>query len=408
MAEQMIAEPVAPPAAEPASGFAFAGGRLRSIDALRGLAAIGVVLFHARQAAGDPISWLDRLAYGAVFFGRYGVWLFFVISGFCIHMRWAKQRQTDPEARIEFVSFWKRRFRRLYPPFLAAFILYIALLHREGLAWTGTTLWRMGLNLFMLGNLDPGALNAINGVFWTLAIEEQLYLAYFVLLALRVRFGWRAALTVAIAARAVWYAMAMVLHRAAGLDILVTQAVASQWSIWALGAVAVEAALGLVRLPAWTRNGWIGTGVLAAAALNTCAYAFWITGTPAGDVCWLIGDLVWGLGFFIWVNCAVAVERRWNLANHVPRMAAWCASLGVFSYSLYLTHQLLVEHLWPMAVKRLPALSGLPPVAGMLSLAGLSVLFAWGFFIVFERPFLSGSRRSAKAATSRVSEPVAG
>ena len=46
------------------------------------------------------------------------------------------------------------------------------------------------MHLLMLHNLDPHTCYTINGVFWTLAIEEQLYLAYFLLLFLRVRFGW--------------------------------------------------------------------------------------------------------------------------------------------------------------------------------------------------------------------------
>ncbi len=38
------------------------------------------------------------------------------------------------------------------------------------------------MHLLMLHNLDPNTCYTINGVFWTLAIEEQLYLAYFLLL----------------------------------------------------------------------------------------------------------------------------------------------------------------------------------------------------------------------------------
>ncbi len=46
------------------------------------------------------------------------------------------------------------------------------------------------MHLLMLHNLDPHTCYSINGVFWTLAVEEQLYLAYFLLLFLRNRWGW--------------------------------------------------------------------------------------------------------------------------------------------------------------------------------------------------------------------------
>jgi hypothetical protein len=70
------------------------GTRLRSIDALRGLAAIGVVLYHTvqRPPNGIPARLLDWPAYVVQFgssFGYIGVFLFFVISGFCIHLQWA-------------------------------------------------------------------------------------------------------------------------------------------------------------------------------------------------------------------------------------------------------------------------------------------------------------------------------
>jgi peptidoglycan/LPS O-acetylase OafA/YrhL len=42
------------------------------------------------------------------------------------------------------------------------------------------------MHLLMLHNFDPHTCYSINGVFWTLAIEEQLYLAYFLLLYLQI------------------------------------------------------------------------------------------------------------------------------------------------------------------------------------------------------------------------------
>jgi peptidoglycan/LPS O-acetylase OafA/YrhL len=60
------------------------------------------------------------------------------------------------------------------------------------------------MHLLMLHNLDPKTCYSINGVFWTLAIEEQLYLAYFLLLFLRRRWGWSLALTMCLLARLGW------------------------------------------------------------------------------------------------------------------------------------------------------------------------------------------------------------
>ncbi|UQG59064.1 acyltransferase family protein [Marinobacter sp. M3C] len=65
------------------------GSRLGSLDALRGLAALGVVLFHylpyyhEMYAHGFALwPWLNH----GLSFGRYGVHLFFILSGFVIFM----------------------------------------------------------------------------------------------------------------------------------------------------------------------------------------------------------------------------------------------------------------------------------------------------------------------------------
>jgi peptidoglycan/LPS O-acetylase OafA/YrhL len=76
-------------------------GRLQSIDALRGIAALGVVFYHAVMQASPAVPnnlfrWPVKLLQLASSFGYIGVFLFFVISGFCIHLQWAKSQVRDP------------------------------------------------------------------------------------------------------------------------------------------------------------------------------------------------------------------------------------------------------------------------------------------------------------------------
>src|ERR1700742_1749454 len=106
--------------------------RLRSIDALRGIAALGVVFYHAVEQGQQhvPNNLLEYPVRALQFlssFGYIGVFLFFVISGFCIHWKCAKARATGLEPDIRFGPFWKRRLRRLYPPYLIALALYLLL-----------------------------------------------------------------------------------------------------------------------------------------------------------------------------------------------------------------------------------------------------------------------------------------
>src|ERR1041384_8041903 len=103
--------------------------RLRGIDALRGAAALGVVLFHAVQQGEKALphnilQYPVRVVQFASTFGYIGVFLFFVISGFCIHLQWARSKAAGIEPEIHFTSFWKRRIRRLYPPYIIALLLF--------------------------------------------------------------------------------------------------------------------------------------------------------------------------------------------------------------------------------------------------------------------------------------------
>ncbi len=104
-----------------------------TLDAMRGGAALAVVTYHALGVA--PFTapsgwewWLPQIAAQVVHFAYAGIYLFFVISGFCIHLFWARARAAGVEKPVvNFLSFWKRRVRRLYPPYFVALVLYLVL-----------------------------------------------------------------------------------------------------------------------------------------------------------------------------------------------------------------------------------------------------------------------------------------
>lgn len=176
---------------------------------------------------GNLLQWPVK---GVVFLsslGYVGVFLFFVISGFCIHLQWAKSRVAGKPSSIRFGPFWKRRIRRLYPPYLIALALFLAMAALSvGLDVTHFFVYDVVMHLLMLHNLDPRTCYSINGVFWTLAIEEQLYLAYFLLLYLRTRWGWIPTLVICGLARVAWFFFGHGLWLATGFGIPVPEAAA--------------------------------------------------------------------------------------------------------------------------------------------------------------------------------------
>jgi peptidoglycan/LPS O-acetylase OafA/YrhL len=378
------------------------GGRLIGIDALRGIAALGVVLYHTvgpnflltqgwGNLVGSPIQILFSYGYA-------GVFLFFVISGFCIHLQWARAKAAGKDHKINFRAFWKRRLRRLYPPYLFALALYlIVAASTSGIDITHFFVYDMVMHLLMLHNLDPHTCYSINGVFWTLAIEEQLYLAYFLLLFIRIRWGWMKALLVCAAARIGWFLLSYFAYRAYRIGVPVPEAAASHWLTWALGAIAVEAAVGLIKLPSWTRNIWVGVAsLLIAIGLSH--------GLPIIDqegiihhLGWFILHPAWGFAFFVLVNWIVAAEARWRESGRMPDMIVRMAWVGVFSYSLYLTHQLVIMVSWRFVI------DGWPQVMNsLLVVAPLAIAFAFIFFMFFELPYMKPAVKKEALAPGAV------
>jgi peptidoglycan/LPS O-acetylase OafA/YrhL len=396
----------------------WSGGRLASVDALRGIAALGVVLYHAMGKDGTsmPQNLLqcpNYFVHSLTSFGYVGVFLFFVISGFCIHLQWARARAAGQSQQIHFGAFWKRRIRRLYPAYLIALVLYLVLTALSvGVNVTSTYVYDVVMHLLMLHNLDPKTAYSINGVFWTLAIEEQLYLAYFLLLFLRTRWGWGPTLIACVAARVGWYYFSHAVWVVFGVGVPVPEAAASHWLTWALGAVSVEAAFGLIRLPRWCRNLWIGFGALLLAAGMSQLSSVVEKDGFFDQFSWLALHPAWGLGFFIIVNRAFEAEKKWRAARslpstissgvrtpQVPRIVALSASIGVFSYSLYLTHGLVIIESWRFSPPHWPAL-----VNALLIVTPATVAFAWIFFQFCELPFMSKQARGNVAIVKTVIE----
>jgi len=138
--------------------------RLLELDALRGLAALGVVLFHYTFYNPNKIGYVVPFSFA---YGAECVHLFFVISGFVIFMT------LDKIANAQ--SFIISRFSRLYPVYWISILLNVILIPLIGNQFTGheLSIKRLLYNITMF----QGHLNIpnIDGVYWTLTVELSFY-----------------------------------------------------------------------------------------------------------------------------------------------------------------------------------------------------------------------------------------
>jgi peptidoglycan/LPS O-acetylase OafA/YrhL len=171
-----------------ASGFyreqlAAEGGRFESIDGLRGFLALGVFGEHAMSMHG-LYAWGAWGAKVPVFFLRAsaaGVSLFFMITGFLFWLRVLRSG-----AAFETRAFFASRLRRLTPMYLFSVLMVLAVVASASgfaLREAPADLARELRPWLSFGFLATGPLNgvqdahAINAVYWTLGFEWAFYLA---------------------------------------------------------------------------------------------------------------------------------------------------------------------------------------------------------------------------------------
>jgi peptidoglycan/LPS O-acetylase OafA/YrhL len=148
-------------------------GRIETLDALRGIASLGVCWFHLTTVNQAFLS--DGIVKSSGWYGALGVQIFFVISGFVIPFAlWRSEYKPR-----DYPRFLLKRILRLDPPYLiaiaAGLLLTCLSAAIRGFGWR--TPYSTVQILLHLGYLNTLAgFDWVNPVFWTLAIEFQYYL----------------------------------------------------------------------------------------------------------------------------------------------------------------------------------------------------------------------------------------
>ncbi|NML31364.1 acyltransferase family protein [Paraburkholderia antibiotica] len=325
----------------------FSAERFSQLNALRGIAALTVVLNHFTVI--DPLRELWRTPLRFVLNGHNAVILFFVISGFVLTLQ-----LTSPEPP-GYQDYLVKRVCRIYLPYLAVFgaaCAIMLLVYRGPVSWAGVwtnSAWdgRIPVSEVLQHVFFVGVYRAehIVPVIWTLIYEMRIAL-FFPLLVMAVRrLRVHHALALAIIASASAYLALLVEGKNpynANLKV--------QWELTAhfAGIFVVGTLLALHRAR-W--SAWLQVRGRKALVLGVSLALYFLSQAvlrvaPSG-----IADFLFDWGVATGAAGMVCVALS---SAHITSILAWkpIVFVGMISYSLYLTHTvvlLAVIHAMPAA-----------------------------------------------------------
>jgi peptidoglycan/LPS O-acetylase OafA/YrhL len=392
---------------------------IRSLDGLRAVAALSIVLFHTLLFLQVEYTPLSRAINHGWYYLSTGVHLFFVLSGFLLFLPYARailDGNRLPSAR----RFYLRRALRILPAYWVCLAIMVAL--KSFVRHVPFSPGDVVTHAALINDSFPQFNRDYNGPFWTLAVEAQFYLvlpllAFFVA---RVCGGRRSPARIAgsiglliVGALALRLIDALVIgsmpqnapmtDSPRGIFVLATMGMQGKYlEVFAVGmlcallyVLTVERhMIAKARLRQLGLFALVGAGGCMALAIPHVDLAGVMVSPGARWGMDAIGyPLLVGMGFgglilaILWGGQSI----RWPLE-------AWpMRTVGLFSYSLYLWHL-------PVIHGDIPLFAGTPLALTL----GCVFLVAYLSYQFVERPFLKRRHRTtaAQKAAASASRPV--
>ena len=345
------------------------GKNLISIDIARAVAALGVFAFHQRTGLLMDkyigISWFNFIdTFGAY----YAVPLFFLISGYCIHL--SNIKYIKGEQKLPLKEYFKRRFSRIYPAYLVAILLGILSYHIV-YHTNHISVKSLFTHLFLLQSFSDTYFLSINLTLWTISVEVALYILYPLFYSVRLKYSLKYALLLAFIASCI--SITYYINKNP-LTLPDKYFVFNLWFAWCVGAyIADKKSMneGDLKKPVYKiiyiliLLGVVLLKVFYQSKLEIITYQFNI--------------LLWTAPLIFLLN----KEEWFRRKQSIPIKAL--TYIGLSSYSLYLFHMPLITLKNYYAHELLPVqfqLTGM--IAGIL----IILLICWFSYLYIEKPFM--------------------
>ena len=372
-------------------GRHVARGHLLALDGVRGLAILMVIGSHAFESNYDTSGAVIRFIGHFLYYGMFGVDLFFVLSGFLITGILYDSLKDDGYFR----KFYARRALRIFPLYYGVLAVCLLLTYPLHLHW-GDMGW---LLVFYLQNLHPMKIISFTpgaGIglyhFWSLAVEEQFYLVWPAVVFL-IRDKRKLLVTMLVASAMVLLLRLVLLLEGASPFAMHVTMVCRADSLMLGGTLAM-----LYRSSQWQRVQRVAPWGFWGATVMMLAYILALQPLLAAHG--FYGPL-WGNGvqyavLAVGFACLIAWSLRAGSVCSWFFQLEWMRFLGKYSYGLYVLHVLV------LSIMNLPLRAALLGVthsklvavvgAGVTSLA-VSIVAAYASYHLYEKPFLNLKHR---------------
>jgi peptidoglycan/LPS O-acetylase OafA/YrhL len=368
-----------------------AQGHIPALDGIRGLAILGVLFVHFFGNFA-PANALERVFRNFSGLGTLGIDLFFMLSGFLI-----TGILLDTKSRENYLkNFWIRRFLRIFPLYylvlslilLALIILPADLVPSADKIWEAQPwAWTYLFNFFIAREGDWTV--PFIGHFWSLAVEEQFYLIW-------------PLLVYRLSARRLMQLCVGLILLACALHLWMEINGSSKVSIHVLTPLRLNAICMGALLATWLRQDsvlqlgsdvilrWAKCLLLGSVLVKIIIVIIVKQAPHTSDVFEAFRTMTW-LGIFAALHLAAVVCSKSSLINRSLTLRP-LTFLGKYSYGLYVFHHFL---LWPSyhvgVIPWLTEVFGSQILAvlinGLASIV-LSIAMAWLSFHFFEKHFL--------------------
>lgn len=364
--------------------------KLDGLETLRGLAAIYVLVHHARWFlwAGytngylkqpDSFNFFNKVLvyfFSIFIYGHEAVIFFFILSGFVIHLKYSNNLNQNITT-FNFKQYLIRRIKRIYPPLLFALLFTFLIdslgkhyafpiygdqtpfpIVKDNFTWSALV---GNLSFLMNTYVDPWGSDF---ALWSLKFEWWFYMLYplFFLLTRKS----------ALAAFCLLLALYLLSFQTSIWPNKLLLQVFSCMIIWWFGVILADSYTGRLKLSFKLFIPFLLVIPLLVLSRNKIDKQ--------------IQDVLWGLG----LSGLLALFLQLIKQNRLPKIFISLKGLGSFSYTLYIIHTPILVFMSGYLLKRY---KGLPLTFEFVFLGiFICLLFSWLVHFAVEKPFIKNRK----------------